>query len=107
MRDSCLTLSVIAQGYLPQYTYARLNVTHFFRERTPMAAPQSVASGEGGIASGGFATIDQAARFLSLSRATVYNLMDGGELPWAKFGRARRIPWDAIRAYGAKNLVAS
>lgn len=55
----------------------------------------------------GFATVDQAGAFLSLSRATIYNLMDAGELASAKFGKSRRIPWSAIKAYAAKALAAS
>ncbi len=31
--------------------------------------------------------------------ATVYNLMNSGELPSVKFGRARRVPLDAVTAY--------
>ena len=35
--------------------------------------------------------IPEAAKLLGLSRATVYNLMDKGDLPYVKLGRSRRI----------------
>lgn len=37
-------------------------------------------------------TVCAAARMLSLSRSTLYNLMDRGELAYVRIGRARRIP---------------
>ena len=40
----------------------------------------------------GFASVLEAGEFLRLSRAKVYGLMDAGELMYAKFGKARRIP---------------
>jgi excisionase family DNA binding protein len=55
----------------------------------------------------GFADVPEAQRFLGgLSRATLYNMMDARQLPYAKFGRRRMIPWHALRAYAARNLVA-
>ncbi len=45
----------------------------------------------------GLATVDEAARFLSLGRSKLYGLMDAGELPHCKIGRSRRIPWQAVR----------
>jgi excisionase family DNA binding protein len=45
----------------------------------------------------GFATAKEAAAFFRLSRSKVYQLMARGELAFAKFGSARRIPWPAIR----------
>lgn len=37
-------------------------------------------------------TVRAAAKILSLSRSTLYNLMDRGELAYVRIGRARRIP---------------
>jgi excisionase family DNA binding protein len=53
----------------------------------------------------GFAEIVEAQEYLKLSRATLYNMMESGELPYAKFGRRRRIPWRALWQYAAGNLV--
>ena len=54
----------------------------------------------------GFVKVPEAARFLNLSRAKVYMLMEGGELAYAKFGRARRIPRSALLAYARGCLVS-
>jgi excisionase family DNA binding protein len=51
-------------------------------------------------------TIPAAQRFLGLSRAKIYQLMESGELPYCKFGRARRIPRRALVEYAAKCLAA-
>src|SRR5205807_1893559 len=45
----------------------------------------------------GLATVEQASLFLSMSRATIYTLMDRGTLPSLKLGKSRRIPWNALR----------
>ena len=42
-------------------------------------------------------TVLEASQYLSLSRSKVYAMMDAGELVYASFGRARRIPMRAIR----------
>jgi excisionase family DNA binding protein len=55
----------------------------------------------------GFATLPQGGKFLALCRASLYALMDKGELPYAKFGKSRRIPWRALHEYARKNLIAS
>lgn len=54
----------------------------------------------------GLATVKQAEQFLSVSRAKVYSLMDAGELRYAKLGKSRRIPWQALREYAANCLRA-
>ncbi len=46
----------------------------------------------------GFATVDEAAEFLSLSRAMVHKLIKAGLVPARRFGRAVRIPWPWLRA---------
>ena len=50
----------------------------------------------------GFADVGEAATYLGLSRAFVYRLMDTSDLEFAKFGRARRIPWRSLRDYAAR-----
>ena len=48
------------------------------------------------LVSDGLMRVQAAAQFLGLSRASVYQLMDRGELPWVKLGRARRVPRRAV-----------
>jgi excisionase family DNA binding protein len=53
----------------------------------------------------GFADVPEAAEYLCLSRSTVYKMMDNNDLPYAKFGKARRIPWRALREYAGRCLI--
>ncbi len=53
----------------------------------------------------GLVPVSYAVRFLHLSRSKIYQLMDKGELAYARFGRARRIAKRALRDYAAKQLV--
>jgi excisionase family DNA binding protein len=41
----------------------------------------------------GFASADEASRFLSISRPMVTKLVNSGAMPHKRFGRALRIPW--------------
>jgi excisionase family DNA binding protein len=43
--------------------------------------------------------VEEAARLLSLSRSTIYEMLDRGELPSVRCGTARRIPLAALRAW--------
>ncbi len=45
--------------------------------------------------------VEEAARILSLSRSTIYEMLDAGELPSVRRGAARRIPVAALRAWVA------
>lgn len=56
------------------------------------------------IVQDGMLTIEKACEWLGLSRAKVYQLMDRGELPYVKIGRARRIPKRALVEFAAANL---
>jgi excisionase family DNA binding protein len=47
----------------------------------------------------GWASVRDVCEYLRLSRMTVYNMMTAGKLRWAKFGRIRRVSWDAVREY--------
>lgn len=44
----------------------------------------------------GFATVDEAAEFLSLSRAMIHKLISDDVIPARRFGRAVRIPWSRL-----------
>lgn len=48
--------------------------------------------------------VEEAARLLSLSRSTIYELMDSGELPSVRHGTARRIPVTALREWVARRI---
>ena len=50
--------------------------------------------------------VEEAARMLSLSRSTIYEMMDAGELPSVRRGTARRIPVAALRAWVAQQTEA-
>ncbi len=52
----------------------------------------------------GFATPKEAAKFLSISPASVYRLMDAKEIPSANFGRSRRIPRKALEQFAAAKV---
>jgi excisionase family DNA binding protein len=56
------------------------------------------------VVADGLMSVPEAVSFLSLSRSTLYNLMDGGRLVYVKFGRARRIPRRAVCELAAANL---
>jgi excisionase family DNA binding protein len=56
------------------------------------------------VVAGGFGSVDQVAEFLSLSRATIYKMMDARILPSAKLGKSRRLPWAAVKDYAARAL---
>jgi excisionase family DNA binding protein len=53
----------------------------------------------------GFVGVAEAARFLGLSRSKLYDLMDSGEIVYAKFGRSRRVPRKALLDLARRSLV--
>lgn len=50
-------------------------------------------------------TVSEAARQLALSRSTVYNLMERGDLAYVKIGRSRRIPSDELERLVQESMV--
>ncbi|MFI5365947.1 MAG: helix-turn-helix domain-containing protein [Candidatus Binatia bacterium] len=52
----------------------------------------------------GLAGLGEAERFLGVSRSTIYVLMESGQLPYVKIGRARRIPRRALVQLAADNV---
>jgi excisionase family DNA binding protein len=54
----------------------------------------------------GFVDVGEAARFLGICRAKLYQLMESGELVYGKIGKARRIPRRALVEFAARVLVA-
>ena len=57
------------------------------------------------LVEGGMVNVKEAARFLQISLAGIYALMGRGELEYAKIGRSRRIPKNALIELAARNLV--
>lgn len=53
----------------------------------------------------GLDRIREACDFLRISPALIYRLMDSGDLPYVKIGRARRIPRKALVEFAARGLV--
>jgi len=55
------------------------------------------------------ATIPEAAAFLSVSRATVYSMMDSGDLPGIRLPgvRCRRVRWDDLKRIAASAVGAA
>jgi len=53
----------------------------------------------------GLLTVREASEFLHLSRSKIYELMDSGELCFAKLGRSRRIPRRAVVELAARELT--
>jgi excisionase family DNA binding protein len=45
-----------------------------------------------------FLRVREAARLLAISRSSLYHLMDRGELPYVKLGKARRIEEAELQA---------
>jgi len=52
----------------------------------------------------GLVTVQVAARFLSVSRSKLYEMMNLGELQYVKLGRARRVPRRALVDLAASRL---
>ena len=52
----------------------------------------------------GLLTVSAAAAFIGLSKSTLYQLMDQGELPYVKIGKCRRIPKRSLIDLARANL---
>lgn len=52
----------------------------------------------------GLVPLAEAMTFLSVSRSTLYELMDKGVLPYAKIGRSRRVPKRALVELARRTL---
>ena len=66
---------------------------------------RQAAGAEDSLAIDGFVDVGFAAQYLALSRAKVYQLMESGDLKFAKFGRSRRIPRLALLRYAESRLT--
>ncbi len=52
----------------------------------------------------GFATVDEAAKYLHIEKSKLYELLDTRALPYMRPARKRLIPWVAIKEYSATLL---
>jgi excisionase family DNA binding protein len=52
----------------------------------------------------GFERVRDAARFLGISVSQMYALMDRGQIPFAKFGKSRRIPRRALLDFAKRHM---
>jgi excisionase family DNA binding protein len=52
-----------------------------------------------------YLTVHETAKRLGISVPTVYRLIDRGELPSVKIGRARRIPLERLDSFLARQTV--
>jgi excisionase family DNA binding protein len=59
------------------------------------------------IVADGLETIEDARAFLSVSRTTLYQLMDTGKIAFVRFGRNRRIPRRALMDFAKEQLVVA
>ena len=55
----------------------------------------------------GLRTVEEAQEYTRLSRSTIYNLMDRGELTYTRIGRRRLIPQQALVELAQRGLVKS
>jgi excisionase family DNA binding protein len=62
---------------------------------------------EQAVVSDGLVNVGEAARFLGMSRSSIYQMMDRGELRYAKLGRSRRIPKAALLVLAAKSMIGA
>jgi excisionase family DNA binding protein len=53
----------------------------------------------------GLLTVREGAAFLGVSVASLYKVMERGDLAYVKLGRSRRIPRRALVELAARNLV--
>jgi len=52
----------------------------------------------------GFASVSEAARFLTYEETKIYEMLNNHVLPFARPGRKRLIPWIALKEYAADLL---
>lgn len=57
------------------------------------------------ITAEGFYDVEGAAKFLGISRASLFKLMNEGKVRYAKMGKSRRIPIVQIREYAESCIV--
>ena len=66
-----------------------------------MAGPDARAE----LLADGLHRVAEAARFLAMSRSTLYAMMASGALPFVKIGKSRRVPRRAVVELAVRGLV--
>lgn len=56
------------------------------------------------LAKNGFATLAEAQEFLQVKQTFLYKLMRTRVIPYGRFGRHRKIPWNALHEFAANQL---
>jgi len=51
--------------------------------------------------------VSEVARHLSLSRSTIYQMMDRGELPYVKLRKSRRVPLEAVERLVSEHTIVA
>jgi excisionase family DNA binding protein len=59
------------------------------------------------LVSEGLLRITETEKLTGMSRATLYRMMESGELPYVQLGKKRRIPRRALAELLAKHLVVA
>jgi excisionase family DNA binding protein len=85
-----------------RHTWEEKDVSNSKAKWARAAVPEALC---GEMVADGFLSVAAAAAFLGVSRAKLYQLMDAGELSYAKFGKSRRIPKRGLHEYAAKCLI--
>lgn len=74
------------------------------QSRAPITGASRTESVEH-LLDGGMHTVQEASALLNMSKSFLYQQMDLGRLCYARFGRARRIPKQALIQFAQENLV--
>lgn len=74
------------------------------RRVDPRRTVDSASDSHERIVKEGLIDVLEASAFLGLSRTSLYDLMDRGELRYVKIGRSRRIPRIALVELAAKSM---
>lgn len=61
---------------------------------------------ESAVDGGGLRPVQDVAKFLSVSRSKVYQLMESGKLPYVKLGKSRRVRWSDVIRLVESNLIS-
>jgi excisionase family DNA binding protein len=70
------------------------------------AAVSAAAAESGDVLDAGFMSVPECADFLRVSRSKIYLMMGQGKLPFAKFGKSRRVPRRALMQLAQECMTA-
>jgi excisionase family DNA binding protein len=64
-----------------------------------------MTAAERNLIADGFATVQEAAKYLGFSKSRMYELVHGNVLSHARLGGRITIPWAAVKSYARQCLV--